>query len=171
MPQHTQRLYVIAALLALLLLSAMASCSSSSPGTSQQATATGKAGRPPGGQPSGTASPGHTVSPTSTAVAACGGQVTDVVVPTNAVLLGSPQKSGATVTCMYRISQDLMTLDTFFKTQMGASGWTLLSDNPAGPQSMVQEYFKGQSVATIILTQPGSDTHITDVTIVVETSK
>jgi hypothetical protein len=148
-----------------------ASCSSSNPGTNQQATATGKPGKPSGGQPSGTPAPSHTVNPTSTAVAACNGQLSDIIIPTDAAALGAPQTNGTTISCMYRIPHDLKTVDAFFLMQMGKSGWTFLSDAPAGSQSLAQEYFKGQSFATIILTQHGMDTHTTDVTIAVETSK
>jgi hypothetical protein len=172
MSQRSRHLACLCCALALLLLSA-ASCSSPNPGTSQQATATSQPGKPSGGQPSSTPTSSHTVSPspTNTARAACDGQLSDIIIPTDAVALGTPQKNGTTVSCMYRIPQDLKTVDTFFLMQMGKSGWTFLSDNPAGPNSMTQEYFKGQSFAAIILTQHGMDTHTTDATIEVETSK
>jgi len=169
MSQYTRRLCYIFSLLALLLVSALAGCSSTATSAPPQATATRAAGTPttpPGGIPT----PGGTASPTI-AGAACGGQLGDVILPANAVQVGSTETTGATITCAYRIPQDVQTLDTFFKTQMKKSGWTLLKDNPEGPQALVQEYFHAQRFATLTLSQHDSDAHTTDVTVTVESSK
>lgn len=171
MPHPAQRLGAVFVLLALLMIAAISGCSSDTKGTGQKATATSAPRATATVQPSGTPTPGGTPSPTVTPVAACGGALTDISVPANAVQIGPVGMTGATINCVYRIPQDLQTLDTFFKTQMGKDHWTFLKDDPEGPLGFVQEYFKAQRFATITLSQHQADTHTTDVTISVETSK
>ncbi len=177
MAHHTRFLSGTLALAALLLLIALAGCTSNNNSTGQKATATSGPRGTATTQPGGTSTPGATVQPvatpsaTPTTLAACNGQLTDVPVPRSAVQVGSTATSGATISCLYRIPQDVQTLDTFFKTQMGGAGWTLLEDTTAGPAAMVQEYFHAQRFATIQLTQDGTDTHSTVVSIAVESSQ
>jgi hypothetical protein len=175
MAQPTRRQGVVLILLALAMIAMLAGCSSGTNGTTQKAsptsgpraTATTKPrgnGTPPAG---GTPSP----SPTATPVLACGGTFTDIAVPANAVQTSHTATTGATTSCGYRIPQDLQTVDTFFKTQMGTGGWTMLGDDPEGPLGFAQTYFKAQRFATITLSQHASDTHSTDVTISVESAQ
>jgi|GEM_PF-1949865 len=177
MPHHRRLLGRSLALAALLMLIALAGCTSNSNGVSQKATAasspraTGTADPDGTPAPGGIATSGATPSTTPTTLAACNGKLADVPVPLNAMQIGSTGTSGATISCMYRIPQDVQTLDTFFKTQMGSAGWTLLEDTTAGPAAMVQEYFHAQHFATIQLTQDSTDTHSTEVSISVESSQ
>jgi hypothetical protein len=177
MQPSTRRLGAFLVLLALLVITALSGCSSNTNGTNQKATATtgprATTTTQPGGTPTanGTPTPSGTPSPTPTPLTACTSKLNDVVIPDNAVQVGSTGTVGATISCMYHVPQDLQTLDTFFKTQMGKSGWTLLHDTPEGVQGVVQQYFKALRFATITLTQSGSDAHSTDVTISVESSQ
>lgn len=163
---HTlRRLGAVVVLTALMMMAALAGCTSSPNGVVQKATAT------TGPRATPTSQPGGTPSATATPPSACGGMLSDVLLPEGAVQIGSTQTAGATTTCIYSVSQDLQSVDTFFKTQMGKSGWRLLHENPEGPMGFAQVYFKKQRFATITLTQHESDTHTTDVTISVEASQ
>ena len=173
MAQPTRRLGVVFILLALVMIATLAGCSSGTNGTTNKATATSgphaTATTRPGGN--GTPTSGGTPSPTAKPITACGGTQSDITVPANAVQTGHTTTTGATTNCDYRIPQDLQTLDTFFKTQMVADGWTLLHDDPEGPLGFTQVYFKAQRFVTITLSQHQSDTHTTDVTISVESAQ
>lgn len=171
MLQPAQRPGAVFVLLALLTIAAFSGCSSNTNSTAQKATATSAPRATATIQPTGTPTPGGTPPPTATPVAACSGAITDISVPSNAAQIGPVGMTGATINCAYRIPQDLQTLDTFFKTQMGKDHWTFLRDDAEGPLGFVQEYFKAQRFATITLTQHQSDMHTTDVTISVETSQ
>jgi hypothetical protein len=171
MPQSTRRLGAVIALLALLVTVALAGCSSDTKSTSQKPTATSGPRATTTAQPGGTPTPGGTPSPTATPIAACNGALSDIPVPDNAVQIGPTTTAGATTSCMYRIPQDLQTLDTYFKAQMGKAGWRMLKDDPEGPQAEVQEYFKKEKFATISLSQDDAQTHTTVATIAVEVSQ
>ncbi|HEY7350629.1 MAG TPA: hypothetical protein VH599_20130 [Ktedonobacterales bacterium] len=171
MSQPTRRLGAVFVLLALLMIAALSGCQSDTRGASQTPTAASSPGTVGSATPGGTPTVGGTPSPTPIPFTACSGKLPDIVIPDNAVQVGSTAITGATTSCAYRIPQDLKTLDDFFKTQMGKNHWRLLHDNPEGPQGLVQEYFKAQRFATITLTQHESDTQTTDVTISVEASK
>jgi hypothetical protein len=119
----------------------------------------------------GTAGPGSTPLATATPATACDGQFSDVLLPANAMQVGKTTTKGATTDCSYRVALDLQTTANFFKNQMGAATWTLIKEEPQGPGSVGQEYFKAQSFVTIILTQHGSDTQTTDIHITVEVSQ
>jgi hypothetical protein len=165
MPQSTRRLSAVVVLSALVMITALASCSSGPNGISQKATPTSSP------RATATSQPGGTPSATPPPPSACGGTLSDILLPERAVQIGSTKTTGATTSCAYRVSEDVQSLDTFFKTQMGKSGWRLLHDDPEGPQGFAQVYFKKQRFATITLTQHESDTHTTDVTISVEASQ
>jgi hypothetical protein len=165
MPRSTRRSSAVFVLSALVMLAALAGCSSSPNGVVQKATATSSP------RVTATSQPGGTPSTTATPPSACGGTLSDILLPERAVQVGSTQTAGATTTCAYRVSEDVQSLATFFKTQMGKSGWRLLHDTPEGPLGFAQVYFKKQRFATITLTQHESDTHTTDVTITVESSQ
>ncbi len=169
MPPLPQRRSAVLALLALLLIAALAGCVSNTNGTAQKGTPTSgpSATARPG---TGTPTTGGTPTPTPTPLTACAGKLNDIVLPAQAVQIGSTTTSGASINCDYRVGQDLKTVDAFFKTQMARKGWTLLHDDAEGPVAMVQQYFKGERFATISLSQQGPDANITDFTITVESS-
>ncbi len=176
MPPLLQRLGAVFLLLALLMIAALSGCEANTPGTGQRATATSSpnaTATQPNGTPTTGSTPttGGTPSPTPTPATACEGKLKDIVLPEQAVQVGPTGTNGATTSCAYRVPQDIKTTDTFFKTQMGKSGWLLLHDTPQGPLGYVQVYFKGVRTATITLSQHESDTHTTDVTISVEASQ
>ncbi|HLW00742.1 MAG TPA: hypothetical protein VKT82_18940 [Ktedonobacterales bacterium] len=167
----TRRWGAVFALSALLMIAALSGCLSDTnglkgtPTSVPHATATGT----PDGN--GTPVSGGTPTPTPTPPTACAGKLSDIVLPAQAVQVGTPVTSSATTNCDYQVPQALKTVDAFFKTQMAKSGWTLLHDNPEGPLAQVQQYFKKQRFATISLSQHGSDAKTTDVTITVESSQ
>ncbi len=163
MSQQTSRPWLFC-LLALLGLALLAGCSSND----QSSKKPGATNTP---QSTPSAQTAITPSATARALTACSGQFSDILLPEGAVSVGSVTTLGATVSCQYRIHQDVKTVDEFFKHQMGQSGWTLLNDAPEGPNAMVQTYFKRLSFATITLSQHNQDPRTTDITIAVETSK
>ncbi|HEU5368311.1 MAG TPA: hypothetical protein VFU69_07600 [Ktedonobacterales bacterium] len=165
MSRSLRRLGAVVVLAALMMMAALAGCTSSPNGVAQKATATTSP------RATATSQPGGTPSATATPPSACGGKLSDILLPERAVQIGSTQTAGATTSCAYRVSEDLQSLATFFKTQMGKSGWRFLHDTPEGPMGFAQVYFKKQRFATITLTQHESDTHTTDVTISVESSQ
>ncbi len=173
MQPPTWRWGAVFALLALLMIAALSGCLSNTSGTTQKTTPTSGPRATTTSTPGGNGTPvsGGTPTPTSTPLTACAGKLSDIVLPAQAVQVGTTVTSSATTNCDYRVSQDLKTVDTFFKTQMVKSGWTLLHDNPEGPVAMVQQYFKKQRFATISLSQHGADTKTTDITITVEASQ
>lgn len=177
MRHPTRRWCAVLALLTLLMMAVLSGCQSSPNGTTNKATATSgphaTATSKPGGTPGATGTPplGGTPSPTATPITACKGTLSDIDLPNGAVQVGKTITAGATTTCDYQVPQDVKTVDTFFTTQMPKSGWTLLHDDSEGPMAMVQQYFKAERFATISLSQHGSDTHSTDVTISVEASQ
>ncbi|HEY7356143.1 MAG TPA: hypothetical protein VH590_06735, partial [Ktedonobacterales bacterium] len=120
MSHSLRRLGAVVVLSALILLAALAGCTSSPNGVSQKATATTSP------RATSTSQPGGTPSAPATPPGACGGTLSDVLLPEGAVQIGGTQTAGATTTCIYSVSQDLQSVDTFFKTQMGKSGWRLL---------------------------------------------
>lgn len=152
--------YVFSLLLILLLV--LGGCASGSQASSHTPTSTAK---------TGTAGPGDTPPATATPATACDGQFSDVLLPANAVQVGKTTTKGATTDCSYRVALDLQTTASFFKNQMGAATWTLIKEQPQGPGSIGQEYFKAQSFVTIILTQHGSDAQTTDIHITIEISQ
>lgn len=160
--QRFWRFVLFPMLLVLLLL--LVGCSSGSQSSSRTPTVTGPAR-------TGTAVPNLTSSATATPATACDGQVSDVMLPANAVPVGKTSTKGATTNCSYRVGLDVQTAAGFFRNQMAASGWTLLKELPEGPGSFGQEYFKGQRFATIILTQHGNDAQTTDIHITIEVSQ
>jgi hypothetical protein len=173
MQPPTWRWSAVFALLTLLMIAALSGCLSISNGTTQKTTPTSgphaTATSIPGGK--GTPISGGTPTPTPTPLTACAGKLADVVLPAQAVQVGTTATSSATTNCGYRDPQDLKTVDAFFKTQMAKSGWKLLHDDPEGPAGMIQQYFKGLRFATITLSQHGTDTNTTDITITVEASQ
>ncbi len=173
MSPFTRRIGAVFALLALLMIAALAGCEQGANGTGQKATATSgpraTSTTRPGGTPGANGTPPSGGTPTPTA--ACDGKLSDIILPDHAVQVGPTGTAGATTSCAYRISQDLNTLNAFFKTQMSKQKWRLLHVSAEGPLGLVQEYFKGQRFATITLTQHEADTHTTDVTISVEASQ
>jgi hypothetical protein len=171
MSRPASRLWVLSGLLALLCLALLVGCSSTPQDNGQKPGATKTPHKTPIVQASGTPAPAGTPSATATPLTACGGQLSDVVIPNGSTLVGPVSTSGATVGCAYLVHNDLQTVETFFKTQMGSKGWTFLNQSSEGPQAVVQTYFKGQSFATITLSQHNQDTHSTDFTISVESSK
>ncbi len=154
--------YVFSLLVTLLLV--LAGCASGGQASSRTPTVTAPS-------KTGTAVPGDTPLPTATPATACDGQFSDVLLPANAVQVGKTTTKGATTNCNYRVALDLQTTASFFKNQMGAATWSLIKEEPQGPGSIGQEYFKAQSFVTIILTQHGSDTQTTDIHITVEVSQ
>jgi hypothetical protein len=149
---------------AVLLLAILTGCSSGGQSNSRTPTSTS-----PG--VTSTAGPDGTPSATSTPATACNSQFSDVPLPNDAVQVGKTTTKGATTNCAYRVALDVPTTASFFKNKMSASGWKLLKEQPQGPGSLGQEYFKAQSFVTIILTQHGDDTQTTDIHITVEISK
>ncbi len=162
MLERSWRFVLFPVLVVLLLL--LVGCASGSQSSSRTPTATGPAR-------TGTAGPNLTPSATAPPTTACDGQVSDVVLPADAVPVGKTSTEGATTNCAYRVRLDVQTAAGFFRNQMGASGWTLLKEVPEGPGAFGQEYFKGQRFATIILTQHGNDTQTTDIHITIEVSQ
>ena len=173
MHSPTWRWSAVFALLALLMIAALSGCLSNTNGTTQKTTPTSSPRASATGTPgaNGTPPAKGTPTPTPTPPTACAGKLSDVVLPAQAVQVGTTVTSSATTSCVYRVPQDLKTVDAFFKTQMVKKGWTLLHDNPEGPGAMIQQYYHGQRFATISLSQHDTDTHTTDVTITVEASK
>lgn len=177
MSQRTRRACAVFILLALALTAALVGCTTSPNGVTQKATATtsprATSTSQPGKTPSATATPaaGGTPSPTATPATACEGKLGDIPLPDRSQQVGSTKITGATTSCTYLVGQDVQTVDTFFKTQMGKAGWTLLHDSPEGPLGFAQVYFKKQRFATITLSQHQLDTHRTDVIISVEASQ
>jgi hypothetical protein len=163
-----QRSWVFSCLLALLCLLLFVGCTSNQSNHKPTATKT-----PPKTTvtTTGTALPNTTPSATATPLLACDGKLTGIAVPDGSTLVGSVTTTGATIDCAYRVKQDLKTVDSYFKAQMGARGWTFLNEVPEGPLAMVQTYFQGQNFATISLSQHEQDPHTTDFTISVEISQ
>lgn len=164
-----QRPWILSCLLALLCLLLVAGCTSGN--QSNQKPAATKTPPKTTVTQTGTAAPNATPSATATPIAACNGKLPSVVVPDGSTLVGAVTTTGATTGCAYRVKQDLKTVDDFFKTQMGARGWTFLNERQEGPLAMVQTYFQNQTFATITLSQHDQDPHSTDFTISVETSQ
>src|SRR5690348_8270441 len=164
-----QRSWVLACLLALLCLLLFVGCTSGN--QSNQKPAATKTPPKTTVTQTGTVVADATPSATATPIAACNGKLPAIVVPDGSALVGAVTSTGATVGCAYRIKQDLKTVDTFFKTQMGARSWTFLNERQEGPLAMVQTYFQNQDFATITLSQHDQDPHTTDFTISVETSQ
>lgn len=164
-----QRSWLLSCLLALLCLLLVVGCTSGN--QSNQKPAATKTPPKTTVTQTGTAAPNATPSATATPIAACNGKLPSVVVPDGSTLVGAVTTTGATTGCAYRVKQDLKTVGSFFKTQMGAKGWTFLNERQEGPLAMVQTYFQNQEFATITLSQHDQDPHSTDFTISVETSQ
>lgn len=147
----------------LVLVATLAGCSLGSQGSSRTPTATSHA-------KTATAAPGGAPTATPTPATACSGQAPAVPLPAEVEQVGKTTTRGAATSCAYRVALDLQTAASFFRNQMVASGWSLLKEQPEGAQSVGQEYFQGQSFATIILDQHGNDPQTTDIYITVETS-
>lgn len=160
-------------LLALVLLVAVVGCSNTPNGVTQKPTATASPSATATSQPGATTTPapGTTPSPTPTPATACNSAIRDIPLPDHSVQVGATQTAGATTTCVYNVAQDVQTVASFFKTQLGKAGWKLLHDNQEGPQGFAQVYVKGLRTATITMTQHDSNAHATDVTIAVENSQ
>lgn len=163
-----QRSWVFSCSLALLCLLLFVGCASNQSNHKPTATKT-----PPKTTvtQTGTVLPSGTPSATATPIAACEGKIASIVVPDGSTLVGKVTTTGATTDCAYRVKQDLKTVDSYFKTQMGARSWTFLNETQEGPLAMVQTYFHNQTFATIALSQHEQDPHTTDFTISVEISQ